>query len=95
MTERSVEDVVERIAKDARLDWHDEPARVEWALERLRPGDPLPDGLMVVNVGELDDLRERISSALAVLPGRKNPPPDAHLQRLVNLAIGLLGGDDG
>ena len=39
---------------------------------------------------EIDDLNEGIRAALNTLPGQKMPDPDDSLQRLVNLAIGIL-----
>ena len=39
---------------------------------------------------EVENLREKIAASLVVLPGRKNPTSD--LQRLVNLARGMLDG---
>lgn len=39
------------------------------------------------------ELEEMVGAALAVLPGRKHPRPDDNLQRLVNLARGLLEAD--
>jgi len=45
-------------------------------------------------IAEIADLQERIGVALAVLPKQKTPHPDDSLQRLVNLAVGLLEGED-